>query len=353
QDKTITFDNKQLSAITNGIPFKYLGAWFSTNRKPTLVQKEIIAKAHHNFLPSILTIFFFPFSLTNKHPQQDLYTTSQKQSKTSSRTTTSTTTRCCKYQHLYPFTTPGLSNDTNHIQTYQMILALHTLELQTSRNGDNWPLPKEFIGTPINQILLNHPRALYLKEKLNKHNVFSIEQFLNTTSTELLDLGSNNKLYKSFISSFTAKSLYSNYCNWTHNKKGWMITNKLVIGRIYNSLNETLKTQHYILQPDNTIIACQGCSLKNHYYRDKYCYFNATKPFYNLQVDCKKRTHIDLNDFKKALVLNSAYIPLLSNITTLPALAKPLCAFTNPPIVLWDTLTKTNFKAKTLTLTMT
>ncbi|CAG8717207.1 12795_t:CDS:1, partial [Ambispora leptoticha] len=44
-DKTIVFDNEQLTAIANGTPFKYLRAWFSTNKKPTLVQKEIMAEA--------------------------------------------------------------------------------------------------------------------------------------------------------------------------------------------------------------------------------------------------------------------------------------------------------------------
>ncbi|CAG8559878.1 1538_t:CDS:1 [Ambispora leptoticha] len=74
-----------------------------------------------------------------------------------------------------------------YTQTCQMILALHALGLQTSRYGDNWPLPKEFIGTPINQILLDHPKASYFKEKLNNHKVFSVEQFLNATNTELLE----------------------------------------------------------------------------------------------------------------------------------------------------------------------
>ncbi|CAG8774225.1 2172_t:CDS:1, partial [Ambispora leptoticha] len=44
-DKSILFDNEQLTAIKNGTPFKYLGAWFSTSGKPISVQKEIIAEA--------------------------------------------------------------------------------------------------------------------------------------------------------------------------------------------------------------------------------------------------------------------------------------------------------------------
>jgi len=71
-------------------------------------------------------------------------------------------------------------------QTCQMIIALHALGMQTSRENDEWPCPKNFPGTSVNQILLNHHRASYLKEKLNKHNITSIEQFLNVTNTELL-----------------------------------------------------------------------------------------------------------------------------------------------------------------------
>ena len=47
-DNSITFENEQLTAIANGTPFKYLGAWFSTNKKQIPVQKEIIAEATIN-----------------------------------------------------------------------------------------------------------------------------------------------------------------------------------------------------------------------------------------------------------------------------------------------------------------
>ena len=47
-DKSIIFDNERLVAIADGTPFKYLGAWFSTNKRPIQVQKEIIAEATIN-----------------------------------------------------------------------------------------------------------------------------------------------------------------------------------------------------------------------------------------------------------------------------------------------------------------
>src|SRR5690242_8588082 len=71
--------------------------------------------------------------------------------------------------------------------------------------------------------------------------------------------------------------------NWTPDNKGWIITNQLVIGRIHNSSKGTLKARHYILQSDNTLVACQGCSLKNRSHYNKRYYLETKKPFYNLQ----------------------------------------------------------------------
>ncbi|CAG8738290.1 13108_t:CDS:1, partial [Ambispora leptoticha] len=127
-----------------------------------------------------------------------------------------------------------------HTQTCQTILALHALGLQTSCNKNNWPLPKEFTGTSINQILLCHPRASYFKEKLNNHNVFSIEQFLNTTNTELLEWNNFHHNIKKISRGrclrwfYTIQDLIAGATNplsislrlnshtltdWTHNKK--------------------------------------------------------------------------------------------------------------------------------------
>jgi len=160
-----------------------------------------------------------------------------------------------------------------------MILALHALSLTTSRNLDNWPIPKNFTGTSINQILQNSSKASYLKKKLNNHNIASIEQFLNADNTELLEWNNfhhNIKkiprgrqprwfpIIQDLITASANPSLALAKINpytlakWTSVKKSWIITNNLVIGKIYNPSNKRLKTQHFILQPDNTIVACKG-----------------------------------------------------------------------------------------------
>src|SRR5689334_1444876 len=71
-----------------------------------------------------------------------------------------------------------------------MVLAFHALNLQTSRNSDNWPCLTTITGTLINQVLVNYPRASYLTKKLNNHNINSIEQFLNSTNSEFLNWNS-------------------------------------------------------------------------------------------------------------------------------------------------------------------
>ena len=47
-NNAVYFNEEQLTPIKNGTPFKYLETWFSTNKKPILVQKEIIAEATIN-----------------------------------------------------------------------------------------------------------------------------------------------------------------------------------------------------------------------------------------------------------------------------------------------------------------
>src|SRR6185437_11528925 len=73
--------------------------------------------------------------------------------------------------------------------TSQMILALHSLDIQVFRNEHNeWPIPrKNNCGTLINNILLQHPKAHILKEKLNLHEVVYVEQFLNYNNSRFLD----------------------------------------------------------------------------------------------------------------------------------------------------------------------
>jgi len=70
-----------------------------------------------------------------------------------------------------------------------MVLALHSLDIQIFRNEHNkWPIPrKNNCGTLINNILLQHPKAYILKEKLNLHEVVYVEQFLNYNNSRFLD----------------------------------------------------------------------------------------------------------------------------------------------------------------------
>ncbi|CAG8488582.1 2323_t:CDS:1, partial [Dentiscutata heterogama] len=50
--------------------------------------------------------------------------------------------------------------------------------------------------------------------------------------------------------------------------------------------------------------------------------------------DCKKKIHIDLDNFKKVLALTSSKTDQSSSQKIHSNLARPLCFFTNPPIPL-------------------
>jgi hypothetical protein len=252
-DNSILFDGEQLITINNRKPFKYLGAWFSTNKRPTLVQKEIMAEVTINLkklhfanitekqaiyiinsviIPRFLYRLYSSFltsaqantlnkmctqlvkqkaklargvpnsflhnpdiyALTNIAQAQlsALVTTLQKNLNHSDFDSSFLKLRLQQLQDA-AFTNisilaqpPIFPTAQTNTQTGQMVLALHALGMQTSRDINDWPCPKKFTNTSINQILIQHPRASYLKEKLNRHNIYCIEQFLNATNTELL-----------------------------------------------------------------------------------------------------------------------------------------------------------------------
>ena len=84
----------------------------------------------------------------------------------------------------HPPLLPKKQKDTH---TRQSILAIHSLHIQLLRNEDiKWPIPLNTKGTPINEVIANHSHAHLLKQQLNRHSIYYIEQFLNHNNTELL-----------------------------------------------------------------------------------------------------------------------------------------------------------------------
>ena len=144
-----------------------------------------------------------------------------------------------------------------------MIIAFYTLGFQTSHQVNNWSCLKNFEGTSINQILINYPKVSYLKDKLNNYNIFSTEQFLNSTNTELLKQNNFYHNIKKISRGYCPKqfsmiqdliSASANLSNeqlqynpyilnfWTLVKREQIITNKLIFEKIYYPHNKNQKT---------------------------------------------------------------------------------------------------------------
>lgn len=82
---------------------------------------------------------------------------------------------------------PLLPLNQLHTYTAQAILAMHKLNISYCNPQYEWPIITKKLGTLIDQIIDLHPKKAYLKEKLNKLNITSIEQFLNLDNRELLN----------------------------------------------------------------------------------------------------------------------------------------------------------------------
>ena len=115
---------------------------------------------------------------------------------------------------------------------------------------------------------------------------------------------------------------------WTPNKKEWIITE---IAKIFNPTTNILKAKHYIISSDTkTVEPCPSCKIKNKKLKNLWCYFLVDKRFiHNLQIDCKRRIHTDINDIICTL---QHLLPLIKPATIKRTLPRPLSAFDNLPI---------------------
>ena len=163
--------------------------------------------------------------------------------------------------------TPLFPRNQLYTHTAQSILAIHATDIQFIRNiTTDWPKPLPRNGTPINDIIIHHPKSHHLKEKLNHHDIRYIEQFLNFNNTELLnwqnfhhnigkippgrtpqwfteiqDLISNN-------SNPTTQYINPNpftLTKWGPGKTPWVITSDLTIGKISRTTNQSVHIRHY------------------------------------------------------------------------------------------------------------
>ena len=226
----------------------------------------------------------------------------------------------------------------------------------------NWPIPLNTKGTPINEILTNHPYAHILKQQLNKHSIYYIEQFLSYNNTELLNWqdfhhnilkiprGQIPKWFKEIqelirstanpTTSLTYPNLFT-LTKWILKKKFWVLTHDFAIGRTNHFNNYSATIHHYTRLTDNTLLPCSGCIRKDPILKTKKCYFtHKIEKLFTIQVDSLKKLHANFNN----LLLTKSIISKAGK-KTIPChtkLSRPLNAFSLFNINWWNTLSANN-----------
>ncbi|CAG8660158.1 747_t:CDS:2, partial [Paraglomus brasilianum] len=275
-DKFINFNGQQITAIAPTQPFKYLGAWFSIDPAAQRLYSAY-------FTPKQLELLIREYmSLGSTQSNQSIL-----------------------------YSPPLFPRKQLKTYTAQMVLALHSLDIQIFRNEHNeWPIPrKNNGGTLINDILLPHPKAHTLKEKLNQHEIIYIEQFLNHNNTRFLEWrGFHHNIGKipmgriptwfkeiqDLIQSTVNPSTEftcPNPCTlrkWERTAGPWVITNTAVMGKASEFTEKVLKIKHYT-EENNKPLECPGYSSKDQTIKQKSCYFKHFKDrAFTIKVNSKK-----------------------------------------------------------------
>ena len=255
--------------------------------------------------------------------------------------------------------------------TAQTVLTLHSLNISMRRHTlTDWPITCDIKGTSINEILQHHPSPHLMKEKLNLHNISSIEQFLDSSNSNLLDWNSFHhniqkippgriprwftETQELIRATANPASIYT-YPNpytltkWTPKKKTWAYTLGFEIGKINRIKNNIAYVRHYT-RTNNVLTPCLRCHLKEPTISARRCYFSYNNNgLFTLQVSSKKIIHALIPDIIHALQLfkghkNSCNTP---QPVTLP---RPLNIFSPFPRETWEAIEKINHTKRKVTV---
>ncbi|CAG8810424.1 9058_t:CDS:2, partial [Gigaspora rosea] len=91
------------------------------------------------------------------------------------------------------------------------------------------------------------------------------------------------------------------------------------------------------------------CASKDKLLAEEYCYFLLKDRAYSLQVDSRRIVHGKISDIYAAL--NNRFQPRKElDVEISILLPRPLSAFVNPLVEVWEALIKNNFKKRNLTI---
>ncbi|CAG8822131.1 3475_t:CDS:2, partial [Gigaspora rosea] len=106
-------------------------------------------------------------------------------------------------------------------------------------------------------------------------------------------------------------------------RKNWVITKDEEIAKITSYSHQYPKAKRYRITTNNKLEPCSSCALKDKLLAEEYCYFLLKDRANSLQEP----------DVKISILL-----------------PRPLSAFVNPPVEVWEALIKNNFKKRNLTI---
>ena len=178
---------------------------------------------------------------------------------------------------------PVFSTKYKNTLTVAIIEELHNREMQLTNEINKWPVPREEEGTPINEILGNNTSKMNLKNKLNTHNIYYIEQFMNHNCSKLLQWkqmfhnigkiirGRKPRWFLEIQQTIRGKYLHNMegktnpYTNKQiedngNNQSTWIITNRGLVGKVRKIKNNIATIRHWEYEGNRITSCCHGCS---------------------------------------------------------------------------------------------
>jgi len=268
--------------------------------------------------------------------------------------------------------TPIFPHRQNSTHTAQSITAGLSLGITWNKPLNQWPiLPNRLLGTSIDQFIIDHPKRHILKEKMNRHGIYCVEQLLDLRNKNFLSWAEIHHNIQKIPRGrppnwlYTMQEILSGNANptttlitpnpftltpWTRKgRKNWIITKDEEFAKITSFSQQYPKAKHYTITTNNKLEACTGCTLKDKSITGEHCYFSLRDRAYGLQVDSRQIIHGKISDIYAAL--NNGSQPLKEpNLEPLTLLPRPLSAFVNPPVDLWESLIRDNFKKRNLSI---
>jgi len=217
--------------------------------------------------------------------------------------------------HLYT-----LGYEEHFSTTARMLQSLHQAKI-TIKHAETWPKPLVFSGTTINYTLQQLKSAYKIKTKLNKLEIYAIEQCTNYTHSQTLtwthiaqttmkiQRGRKPKWFEQIIQKTDEIIKDKSYILLTPNpytlkakqvnKKDWIYNTKTKsIGKISSITNQHATIHHWITTPNSTALRpCPGCNINKMQLQKTKCMSTYPTAYLGqIKVDSKHNIRYDTEE---------------------------------------------------------